>query len=100
MKMLIRLGREAIRYRKLYLIAILSTLCLTGVNLAAPRVLSAMTGLVEQGIDETKLPTVGWLTAALVALYAGFRLWGFWGMVLAPVGAAVAKNLGAIPREK
>ncbi|MBQ9951663.1 MAG: ABC transporter ATP-binding protein [Clostridia bacterium] len=69
MKMLIRLGREAIRYRKLYLIAILSTLCLTGVNLAAPRVLSAMTGLVEQGIDETKLPTVGWLTAALVALY-------------------------------
>lgn len=69
MKMLIRLGREAIRYRKLYLIAIFSTLCLTGVNLAAPRVLSAMTGLVEQGIDETKLTTVGWLTAALVALY-------------------------------
>lgn len=31
--------------------------------------------------------------AALVALYAGFRLWGFWGLVLAPVGASLVKNL-------
>ena len=69
MKMLIRLGREAIRYRKLYVIAIISTLCLTGVNLAAPRVLSAMTGLVERGIEKETLSTVGWLTAALVVLY-------------------------------
>ncbi|MBQ3222917.1 MAG: ABC transporter ATP-binding protein, partial [Clostridia bacterium] len=69
MKMLIRLGKEAIRYKKLYVIAIISTLCLTGVNLAAPRVLSAMTGLVERGIDETMLASVGYLTAALIALY-------------------------------
>ena len=33
MKMLWRLSREAIRYRKLYVIAILSTLALTAVNL-------------------------------------------------------------------
>lgn len=30
---------------------------------------------------------------ALAALYAGFRLWGFWGLVLAPVAAALVKNL-------
>lgn len=49
MKMLIRLSREAIRYKMLYMIAILSTFSLTAVNLAAPKVLSAMTGVVEQG---------------------------------------------------
>ena len=36
MKMLWRLSREAIRHKKLYVIAILSTLGLTAVNLAAP----------------------------------------------------------------
>ena len=40
-KTLWRLSREAIRYRTLYVVAILSTLALTGVNLAAPRALSA-----------------------------------------------------------
>ena len=51
LKTLWRLSREAIRYRTLYIIAILSTFALTLVNLAAPRVLSYMTGLVEKGID-------------------------------------------------
>ena len=51
MNLLWRLSREAIRYRKLYVIAILSTLGLTAVNLAAPRALSAMTGIVERGMD-------------------------------------------------
>jgi ATP-binding cassette subfamily B protein len=36
MKMLWKLSREAIRYRGLYIIAILATLSLTMVNLAAP----------------------------------------------------------------
>ncbi len=31
--------------------------------------------------------------AALAALYAGFRLWGFWGLVLAPVGTSLIKNV-------
>ncbi|MBQ1899936.1 MAG: hypothetical protein II153_03430 [Erysipelotrichaceae bacterium] len=46
MKLLFRLSKEALRYRYLYLVAILSTLSLTCVNLAAPRVLSRMTGIV------------------------------------------------------
>ncbi len=68
-KTLWRLSREAIRYRTLYVIAILSTLALTAVNLAAPRALSAMTGVVEQGVDEAGLDTIRLLTLALVGLY-------------------------------
>ena len=69
MKMLWRLSREAIRYRKLYIIAIFSTLMLTAINLAAPKLLSAMTGLVERGIDEDGLHQIGLLTVGLVVLY-------------------------------
>jgi len=69
MKMLWRLSREAIRYRTLYVIAILATLGLTAVNLAAPKALSTMTGIVERGVDEAGLHQIGVLTAALVGLY-------------------------------
>ena len=68
-KTLWRLSREAIRYRMLYIIAILSTLALTAVNLAAPKLLSAMTGIVEAGVDQEGLHTIGLLTAVLVGLY-------------------------------
>ena len=69
MKLLWRLSREAIRYRKLYVIAILSTLALTAVNLAAPKALSAMTGIVERGVDEAGMHRILILTAVLVGLY-------------------------------
>ncbi len=69
MKMLWRLSREAIRYRSLYVIAIFSTLMLTVVNLTAPKLLSSMTGIVERGVDEAGLRTIGYLTAGLVVLY-------------------------------
>ena len=69
MKLLWRLSREAIRYKFLYLIAILSTLALTGVNLAAPKVLSAMTGIVEKGVDQAGLARIASLTAILAGLY-------------------------------
>ena len=52
MKMLWKLSREAIRYKTLYFFAIFSTLMLTIINLAAPKVLSAMTGIVSTGVDE------------------------------------------------
>ena len=69
MRMLWRLSREAIRYKTLYIIAILATLGLTAVNLAAPRALSAMTGIVSNGVDEAGMARIGRLTAILVALY-------------------------------
>jgi len=69
MKLLWRLSREAARYKALYLAAILATLALTGVNLAAPKLLSAVTGVVEGGVDEAGLHRIMGLTAGLAALY-------------------------------
>ncbi len=69
MKLLWRLSREAIRYRTLYVVAILSTLMLTAINLAAPKVLSRMTGIVSAGVDKEDLNTIWLLTAILIALY-------------------------------
>ena len=69
MKLLWRLSREAIRYRMLYLIAILSTLALTCVNLAAPKVLSSMTGIVERGVSQESFERIKTLTLILIALY-------------------------------
>ena len=68
-KTLWRLSREAIRYKSLYAVAVLSTLGLTAVNLTAPKALSAMTGIVERGVDEAGLRRIGTLTALLVGLY-------------------------------
>ena len=78
-----RLSREAVRYRGLYIAAILSTLALTGVNLAAPKVLSAMTGVVEAGVDEQGLRTIGVFTAVLVGLYLARILFRFLSNYLA-----------------
>lgn len=69
MKLLWKLSREALRYKNLYVIAILSTLGLTMVNLAAPKVLSSMTGIVEKGVTERSFQTILWLTVILIALY-------------------------------
>ncbi len=83
MKMLLRLSREAIRYKALYIIAILSTLMLTVVNLAAPKVLSAMSGIVSEGVDEEGMKTIWILTALLLGLYVGRILFRFLSNYLA-----------------
>ncbi len=69
MKTLWKLTKEAARYKGLYVIAILSTFGLTVVNLIAPKVLSAMTGLVETGVDDAALSSIIRLSAILLALY-------------------------------
>ena len=69
MKTLWKLTREAARYKMLYVVAILSTLALTFVNLTAPKVLSTMTGVVERGVDDAALSTVMQLALALLVLY-------------------------------
>ena len=69
MKTLWKLTREAARYKMLYVVAILATLALTFVNLTAPKVLSAMTGVVERGVDDAALSTVMQLALALLVLY-------------------------------
>ena len=69
MKTLWKLTKEAARYKGLYVIAILSTLGLTLVNLTAPKLLSSMTGIVERGVDENSLKTIMQLAVMLLGLY-------------------------------
>ncbi len=69
MKMLWKLTKEATRYKGLYVLAILSTLSLTMVNLTAPKVLSTMTGVVEQGVDDAALSVIMKLALLLLVLY-------------------------------
>ena len=69
MKTLWKLTKEAARYKALYILAILSTQCLTIVNLTAPKLLSAMTGIVGAGLDEAGLNRVIQLALGLLGLY-------------------------------
>ena len=69
MKTLWKLTKEAARYKALYVLAILSTLGLTVVNLTAPKLLSSMTGIVENGLDEAGLQQVLMLALGLLFLY-------------------------------
>ncbi len=69
MKMLWKLTKEAARYKGLYVIAILSTLLLTVINLIAPKILSSMTGIVEKGTDNDGLSLIMMLAFWLLALY-------------------------------
>ena len=69
MKMLWKLTKEASRYKGLYVLAILSTLALTGVNLTAPKLLSEMTGIVGSTMDETALGRISKLAFLIFLLY-------------------------------
>lgn len=69
MKMIFRLAKEAIRYKKLYFLAMFSTLMHTVINLAAPKILSKMTGIVEIGVTEDGLKSILRLTVILISLY-------------------------------
>jgi len=66
----------AVKYKFLYLVAILSTFALTVINLAAPKILSTMTGIIQSGITEEGLKRIGQLTIVLTVIYfsrIGFR---------------------------
>ncbi len=69
MKMLWKLTKEAARYKGLYILAILSTLLLTGINLTAPKLLSKMTGIVGEGVDDAALKQIVYLAIGLLVLY-------------------------------
>ncbi len=69
MKLLWRLGKEAIKYKSLYLIAIISTFALTLINLAAPKILSEMTAIVVKGESPKAVHNILLLTILLILLY-------------------------------
>lgn len=69
MKTIIKLSKEAARYKGYYVGAILATLCLTLVNLTAPRVLSSATGIISEGVNSSTLSQINRLAVILLVLY-------------------------------
>ncbi len=73
MKLLWRLGKEAIRYKGMYLIAIMATFSLTVVNLITPKLLSSMTEMVEKGsrqpLTQIYRDKLLLITISLIVLY-------------------------------
>jgi len=73
MKLLWRLSKEAAKYKLLYVLAIFATFSLVLVNLAAPRILSWVTGIVVDGVDEYGLAQIRNFAIILTFLYL-FRI--------------------------
>ena len=69
MKLLWRVAKEVRKYRGLLVVGALSTLMLTLVNLAAPKIMTQMITLVEQGVTEESLKQIVRLAAMLLGLY-------------------------------
>jgi len=77
MHVLWRIAKEAVRYKGWLLLAIFGTLSLTAVNLIAPRIMAAMTGLVAAGMTEESFITVLWMAGVLLALFLARILFRF-----------------------
>jgi len=69
MKTLLRIAKEAVRYKWWLLLAIFGTLMMTAVNLIAPRIMAGMTGLVAAGMTLENYTTVLWMAGGLLGLY-------------------------------
>ncbi len=69
MKLLWKFGNDAIRYKTHYIVAIISTFMLTFLNLAAPKALASMTGIVKDGVTREKLDDILALAFILLGIY-------------------------------
>jgi len=69
MKTLLRIAKEAVRYKGWLLLSIFGTLMMTTVNLIAPRIMANMTGLVAAGMTLENYITVLWMAGGLLGLY-------------------------------
>ena len=87
MKLLWRLGKEAIKYKTYYIIALISTSILTFLNLFSPRLLSDMTGIVAAGVTEEGLNEILRLTVFLTLIYLSRILFRFFSNYFAHVAA-------------
>lgn len=70
MKVLLRIGKEAKKYMKYYVVGIIAVVMTTAVSLTAPRLLSSMTGIVSNGVTDESLKTILTLAVSLLGLYA------------------------------
>jgi ABC-type multidrug transport system fused ATPase/permease subunit len=69
MKTLLRIAKEAVRYKGWLLLSIFGTLMMTTVNLIAPRIMASMTGLVAAGMTRENYISVLWMAGGLLGLY-------------------------------
>jgi ABC-type multidrug transport system fused ATPase/permease subunit len=69
MKTLLRIAKEAVRYKWWLLLSIFGTLMMTTVNLIAPRIMAGMTGLVAEGMTREKFISILWMAGGLLGLY-------------------------------
>ncbi|MBE6936294.1 MAG: ABC transporter ATP-binding protein [Ruminococcaceae bacterium] len=69
MKVLFRVMKEAAKYKWLLIVAAISTLALTGVNLIAPKILTDMTETLTKGVDEAALRQILLMAFSLLGLY-------------------------------
>lgn len=77
MKLLWKFGSKAIRYKTHYIIAIVSTFILTLLNLAAPKLLSDITGVVKDGVEKAELNKILGLSLFLLGIYLVRVLFNF-----------------------
>ena len=83
MKILLRVAKEAAKYKGLLIMAALSTLMLTLINLTAPRIMSNVTSLVANGLGEAELHQILVYAAILLGLYLSRVLFRFLSNYLA-----------------
>ncbi|MCL2497516.1 MAG: ABC transporter transmembrane domain-containing protein, partial [Symbiobacteriaceae bacterium] len=69
MAIILRVAREAARYKALLITSAISSMVLTFINLTAPRLMSQMTGLVAAGLTPEGLQRIFSLTSQLFAIY-------------------------------
>ena len=69
MKVLLRVAKEAKKYKGLLTIAALATLSLSCVNLAAPKLMSTMISYVSAGVTDETLQQIFYIALALTGLY-------------------------------
>jgi len=70
MKLLLKVASTAKKYKWLLVIGAIATLMLSVVNLAAPRLLAQMTGIVADGVTDAEMTQIARLALYLLLMYA------------------------------
>jgi len=83
LKVLLRLTREASRYKWYLIAAAVCTLILTGLNLAAPRIQTLIIGELEKGLDEKTMRQIMTMVLTLLIVYFSRVAFRFLSNILA-----------------
>ena len=97
MRILLRVIKEARKFKGLFVISIISTLLLAVLNLIAPRLMSHMITLVSQGLDSAGLQQTLMIAVILLCLYLSRILFRYLSNFLAHKAAwTLVKDLRVI----